>query len=292
MQPTFRPSSPSRLLTRLTRGCAILLLGGITAGCATPADRYDEIAASLGFTRQVVDGDHFQHVVFSQPASSPGGALHVYLDGDGTPWVHNVPSADPTPRQSLVLALAASDPAEVVVVGRPCYHQRTPTLGCQPALWTSLRYGDAVLTSLARAIRAEQQQRGAPELVLIGHSGGGVLAQLVAARLPGVRAVVTIGANLDTAAWVEQRGFEPLEGSLNPASAPPLPPLLKQLHFIGANDHIVAPSSRAGFFDQHPDAVDLRIAEFGHVCCWRSVWPEWLQRALAGAPIPGVIATR
>ena len=44
--------------------------------------------------------------------SAPAGALHVYIEGDGTPYVarHDF-AADPTPRNPLMLRLMTLDPA-------------------------------------------------------------------------------------------------------------------------------------------------------------------------------------
>ena len=72
-------------------------------------------------------------------------------------------------------------------------------------------------------------------VVLIGYSGGGVLAVLIAPQVPG-SAVVTIAANLDVEAWARWHQYTPLSGSLNPATQPPLD-ALHEWHLVGDRDH-------------------------------------------------------
>ncbi len=59
---------------------------------------------------------------------------------------------------------------------------------------------------------------------------------LVAARMEQVRQVVTIAANLDIDAWAEHSGYSRLRGSLNPATQPPLPTHIQQIHLAGGRD--------------------------------------------------------
>src|SRR6266545_4164343 len=94
----------------LTLSLVIALLGG----CAGPSERF---AAR-------VEGEGFAHVVYRPAGLRPDGGrvLHIYLDGDGTPWERGRPAPDPTPRAPLVLRLMALDPAPRVYLGRPCYH--------------------------------------------------------------------------------------------------------------------------------------------------------------------------
>ena len=77
--------------------------------------------------------------------------LHVYLDGDGTPMLGSYPAADPTPRDPLVLDLMALDSTPSIYVGRPCYHGLSGA-PCSPSLWTSGRYSEPVVASMAAGI--------------------------------------------------------------------------------------------------------------------------------------------
>ena len=197
-----------------------------------------------------------------------GQRLHVYLEGDGTPWLSARPAPDPTPRTAVALGLMALDRNPSILLGRPCYHGLRPPR-CKPALWTSGRYSRTVVDAMASALSRVE----ARELVLIGHSGGGSLAMLLAPRDPRVVAVVTLGANLDLEAWTAHHGDEPLLGSLDPAEQAPLAPEILQIHLAGARDTTVPPAvTRA--------VAGPRLRILGgadHTCCWADAWPPVLR---------------
>ena len=161
----------------------------------------------------------------SAPSFAASSTLHVYLEGDGTPWVYRViVTPDPTPRRPLMLGLMSLDDAPSIYVGRPCYNGTSGASGCDDTLWTSARYSATVVDSMAKAIRVIARRGGYSALRLFGHSGGGTLALLLAPRLEGVLDVVTVAGNLDIEAWTRHHGYSPLRDSLNPASEPALAP--------------------------------------------------------------------
>jgi hypothetical protein len=249
----------------------------LAAGCATPAGRFAARAGALGFTREVVRGDPFAHVVFRRTAPA-GDLLHVYVDGDGSPLLAGVPSPDPTPRDPLVLDLMALDRAPSVYVGRPCHHG-VRGAACQGSVWTSARYSDAVVTSLVTVVRHVVARMGAHRVAWIGHSGGGALARLAAPRLPETVAVVTVGANLSLDRWTAVRRMDPLDGSLDPAAAPPLPAHVYQRHYVGSRDRVVPP---AVVMAGAPAPTVVVVEGYDHVCCWRDRWPAVLADLQAG----------
>jgi pimeloyl-ACP methyl ester carboxylesterase len=223
--------------------------------------------------RLVMRGTRFHHVLFVRD-SGPSGILHIYIDGDGRPWLAGVPAPDPTPRDLLVLRLMALDPRASVYLGRPCYHGLAKDEGCSSATWTDARYSDTVLQSLAAAAERLISERGVERVVWVGYSGGGVLAMLLAPRFTETAAVVTVGANLDIDAWADAQRARRLAGSLNPALQPPLPARVYQRHYVGADDDIVPPSVVA----RAPIAAGtLRvIPSYTHSCCWTEMWPSIL----------------
>lgn len=251
-----------------------LLLLLLPAACQSPSAAFDRAAADRGFQRSRVAGEGFGHIVFHK-AGDNAGPLHVYLESDGRPWLRRqLPAGDPTSRDPLVPDLMALDPAESLLLGRPCYHGLEEETLCTPALWTARRFAPEVVASLAAAVR--RVTGGGRPLVLIGHSGGGVLAMLLAARLPETRAVVTIAAPLDHAAWTAYHRYLPLEGSLNPALAPPLPPSVRQLHFAGGRDGVVPPVLISDALAEMKAPPPLIVTGFDHHDGWASLWPAVL----------------
>ena len=229
---------------------------------------------------EIVTGTVFQHVVFLQMREA-SRTLHVYLDGDGTPWRRGEPAPDPTPRNPLVLDLMALDRAPSVYLGRPCYHGLAASPPCTSALWTGRRYSAAVVSSMETVLRDVARAGGFERLVWFGYSGGGVLALLLAPRFPETTDVRTIAANLDIDMWTDLHGHERLDGSLNPAGLPPLPAAIRQRHYVGARDRLVPPqvTARAPI----PRDSIVVVPDYDHVCCWRALWREVLS-GVTGAP--------
>ena len=253
---------------------AILLLA---TACATPARRFTERASASGLSLEWVSGTAFQHAVFSRSRAATR-SLHVYLDGDGTPAFDGVAASDPTPRHPLVLELMARDRGPVLYLGRPCYHGAAPPVtACRSELWTSERYSEVVVASMATALRRVMHDRGAERLVWFGYSGGGVLAMLLAPRFPETVAVVTVAANLDLDAWTAVHGYAALRGSLNPARQPAWPRPVYRRHYAGAADRVV-PSDivRRGAGDP---ATVVVVPAYDHTCCWPAMWPAIVEDA-------------
>jgi len=245
------------------------------SGCATPAQHLDARAAEYGYRKVVLQGAGFSHVAYFKDAGKKNGdALHVYLDGDGSPWIgRKVPATDPTPHNPLMLDLMALDPVPSVYLGRPCYHGMGGD-ACSPVVWTDGRYSERVVKSMSAAL--DGAGIGYSSLVLIGHSGGGTLAMLLAERQPKVTVVVTVAANLDTERWSAMHGQRQMEGSLNPALRAPLRASVRQMHYAGADDDNVPPQLVRDAVAQQPAAKFKVYPKQGHSCCWRDVWPEIL----------------
>ncbi|HLY95842.1 MAG: hypothetical protein ACM3W8_03880 [Sideroxydans sp.] len=246
------------------------------AGCASPPQRMDERAAELGFRRVVVRGQGYDHVAYlKEGKSNADSSLHIYLEGDGTPWVRKrVAAADPTPRTPLMLDLMALDPAPALYLGRPCYQGLSKAKACTPDMWTDNRYSETVVASMTAAVdRLSAEYRA---LVLLGYSGGGTLAMLMAERLAKADTVITVAANLDTQRWAALHRQPPLSGSLNPAERPPLPPHIRQMHFAGSKDDNVPPAIVRDAIAQQQGAEFTVVRDQDHSCCWREAWPQIL----------------
>jgi hypothetical protein len=265
---------------------SVLVLNLLLGSCATDPDKsVDALAASHGLTREVVSGNGFDHLIHRRPALSAGSesakGIHVYLEGDGRPWVtrHRIAS-DPTPGNPLALRLMVEDPAPVLFVGRPCYQGFALAEGCRSGLWTHDRYSPEVVQSMVSAIEHALPPSERPPLTLIGYSGGGVLAMLIAERLEGVAGVITVAANLDIDAWADHHRYSRLTGSLNPARQGPLDPRIRQIHLTGDRDRQVPPWTIERFRAVNPDATFKSIPGFDHRCCWLEQWPRILGDAL------------
>jgi hypothetical protein len=268
----------------------IVLVAALLAACATPADRFDRRANALGFASIGLRGTGFHHLAYVAGDLESSDSLHVYVEHDGTPWLDLThPAADPTPRMPLALELMAQDTGPRLFLGRPCYfptvEQSKSNSICTPLIWTHQRYSPQVIASMVAALRRFLTLHPFRRVVLIGYSGGGTLAWLMAAQVPETAAIVTVAANLDTEDWTRIHDYSPLAGSLNPALMRPLPPTISQFHYVGGRDRNVPPSVVQSFARRHPEARVIELADFDHECCWIERWPnllEEVQRARLG----------
>lgn len=258
----------------------------VLAACASPARHAQSLALRAGLTPLVLQGGPFELRAFAA-SRPPRDLLIVFIDGDGSPWADGGRriSADPTPRVPLALTLASETPGSVLYLGRPCYFALQQRPVCSPALWTSRRYSSAVVASLVGAASRYATAHRFRRVLLVGYSGGGTLAALMAGNMPDVVGLVTIAGNLDPGAWARLHGYLPLTGSLDPASRPPIPGLA-QWHLIGGRDTNVPFSVVGQYFAQAPSARILRYPSFDHVCCWVRVWPGAVGAILAELPAP------
>ena len=195
-----------------------MFLALFLAGCASNAGRIDALAGTLGMSRSVLEAGGFRSLVYMRSAGGPQDArLAIFIEGDGVPWRGGMqPSLDPTTGNPLALKLLAQTPGTAAYVSRPCYQEMTGPR-CTPERWTMQRYSEEIVSSMTEAVRTTARRANAQKVRLVGYSGGGVLAVLIAERLDNVAAVITVGANLDTDAWTRHHGYLPLSGSLNPA---------------------------------------------------------------------------
>jgi dienelactone hydrolase len=154
--------------------------------------------------------------------------------------------------------------------------------GCNPLYWTSRRYSRQVLESLDQALNKAKADTAARKLLLIGYSGGGALAMLLAAQRRDVDAVITVAANLDHRAWTAHHGDTPLHGSLNAADFARRLQSVPQVHYAGEKDKRVPVSVILSYLERMDDRSRTMIEEvsdYDHECCWAEAWPRLLANA-------------
>ena len=200
--------------------------------------------------------------------------LVVYLEGDGRAWAsRTIISADPTPVKPLAMWLARADGRpNVAYLARPCQYGGAGQSPCSPRYWSSHRFAPEVVARLSQALDALKTATGVTSFELIGYSGGGALAVLLAARRHDVAALQTIAGNLDHAAWSTWHGVSPLSGSLNAAEALPQIARLPQTHWAGVQDQVVPPALTRVLLARYGLEGQLHIVEAGHLEGWLQQW--------------------
>ncbi len=247
--------------------------------CATPSEHFAAVAKASGFTGVSLNTGQFDHQLYMNAQALQhvnSNRLHVYLDGDGMPWEqHRWISDDPTSRNPIILELMQQDKQPSIFVGRPCYQGFNKTSVCNSKYWTSHRYSRDVVNSMVLALKQWLKQNSYKQIVLIGFSGGGTLALLIASEIEVIKTVVTVAGNLDTEAWSDFHHYLPLSESLNPEKLS-FNASLKQIHLAGLEDNTVPASLIKSFADKQTNATFIAYPHFDHHCCWVNEWPAIL----------------
>ena len=240
---------------------------------------YLDLIRNHGLNNTINQSTPFKHRIIKNPKAIEGSTsrVHFYIEGDGYTWQQGTRvSADPTPRNPVMLKLLLTDPYPAIYLGRPCYFH-TQDSACNPLYWTSARYHESVVESLTLAIEAEiaafSETERPNNIWIFGFSGGGTLAYLVAERMKTkITGVVTLGANLDIQQWAVERGADNLlKLSINPLDRSTQNDIV-YLHYEGVDDKIVSNKSTKAFKHKFPKQTWCRLP-VDHSCCWQHHWP-------------------
>lgn len=267
------------------RAARTALVSVIVAGCnAVPGvdRRIDDAAGAAiahGFIAERVAAGSFELQAYHRGLDREGDHWHVYFEGDGQAYTSRTRlSPDPTPIDPVGLDLALADPAPAVLyLGRPCqYGQADDGDACPSRYWSSHRFAEDVVVAMLDAVDRLVKRHGDDpiDVTLIGYSGGGAIAALMASRSKRISRLVTVAAPLDLSAWTEHHGVSPLDGSLDPkAIAAEL--TMPQLHLSGGQDQVVPPASQNAFIAALSSSAPSQrrvISDFDHSCCWLRDW--------------------
>lgn len=265
---------------------ALMLL----SSCSSRIEISRDIAQSAGLTQGSVSTSSFDLLTYTRfDRQSP--VLTVYLEGDGYAWITPTRlSDDPTPKNPIGLRLAAQDKSgNIAYIARPCqYGQLTSLRGCSSALWSNARFAPEVIAAASEAIRSLMRQSGTQRLRLVGYSGGGTLAVLIAENfttqeLLAPELLITVAGVLDTDEWTRIQDISPLVGSVNPADKVRSIASIPQVHFVGEHDTVVPPPISQSYLRRVasvPNKIHvIPIPDYTHDCCWTEQWPAYLHQA-------------
>ena len=130
--------------------------------------------------------------------------------------------------------------APLLYVARPCqFGGIGSNPRCTQQYWTSHRFAPEVIEATSAVIDQVKKAAGATAIELVGFSGGGAVAVLVAARRTDVTSIRTVAGNLDHVTLHRRKQVSPLSGSLNAADVAAQVSTIPQIHFVGAEDDII-----------------------------------------------------
>nr|VFK53934.1 MAG: Alpha/beta hydrolase family protein [Candidatus Kentron sp. TUN]VFK55865.1 MAG: Alpha/beta hydrolase family protein [Candidatus Kentron sp. TUN]VFK62356.1 MAG: Alpha/beta hydrolase family protein [Candidatus Kentron sp. TUN] len=260
----------------------VVFLSALT-GCAVLPD-YSEQAGKLanaaGWRKQWLSTPHFDLLSYVPYVTRPKRQiLTIYIEGDGRAWSSTYRiSPDPTPRNPVGLKLALRHPSDqaVAYLARPCqYDGKAYRPPCRQEYWTGKRFAPKVIKASQAGVDQLKRQVGAEKIILVGYSGGGAVAALLAAERQDVAELITVAGNLDHKVSTEHHSVTPLRGSLNPADAWQALRDIPQRHFVGGDDRVIPPLVVRAYQRRFPEEQrpSVRIIDgFDHHCCWEKHW--------------------
>jgi len=244
----------------------------------TPHTPHGQTLESLGF-RAIPVHPTLKAYLRERPSKDPAtlaSTMTIYIEGDGAGWFfRTIPPRNPTPHQSLVAAMAAEDQNQLVMyLARPCQFIAVQTIKeCDESMWTDGRFSTQVIEMSNQAIDKALRNVPTVRLNLVGHSGGGTLATLIAAQRSDVNCLVTMASPLDITAWARALSIAPLTRSQNPAKPNANLQQIRQTHFLGENDRIATKESIGEYRNFPRDTEFMTISGFDHQRYWADQWP-------------------
>lgn len=275
-----------RIYPHLLQGTLLINLSLLLCGCISgdPNTAAQRIAGQSGLISEKFDADPFPIVGWYR-ITPPVNTLHLYIEGDGFAWKNRTtPSDNPTPRNPVGLKLAAADNhASVLYLARPCQFIGPPLpASCRANIWTQDRFSPAVIDAMNAAVNRAVARYPGVQIDLIGYSGGGNIAALLAARRHDVRSLRTVAGNLDVAYVNALHHVTPMPEAASAIESVPALRTLPQIHFSGAEDTTVPPAVARRF--QQAVGEECTRAEvingMAHGSDWAAIWPQLLTHQL------------
>lgn len=252
---------------------SILLL----AGCNPAAIDGNPLAVGklYKFEKVLVKGGDFWITTY-QKITDPSKPYVFYIEGDGAAWLSKYKvSHNPTPRRQMFIKLASMDQRpNIIYVARPCqYTPMSLNLKCtlQGGYWTDKRMSDDSVEVLNEVINKISNNQ---KFSLVGYSGGGGLAVLIASRNPKIKDILTIAANLDHIEFTYYHNVTPMIDSLNPIDYASYVKNIPQLHISGEKDDIIPPFIANKFIKAvNSNCAKQKVfADISHNHGWEKIW--------------------
>ncbi len=246
-----------------------LVISGLVGGCAHKTT-FNSLVQDNSLVKNNYQSPYFNHLTLSnqQYYTHNKSVLYVFIEGDGLPWLtRNQISTNPDPVYPLALDLMSHNPYPGIYLSRPCYWLRNDS--CNYELWTNKRYSEQVVKSMIYTLA--EISREFESITLVGYSGGGTLAVLMANAFEKVTRLVTLAGNLDHTKWTQQHDYTSLKGSLNPSEYK-LASSVKQFHFAAENDKNILAEWIRDFSDKQVNSQFILLKNTDHSCCWLENW--------------------
>lgn len=216
-----------------------LLFIVLLAACSSSQKHGFFTDVPVGFEKKLVRGSDFTLTTY-QKITSDNAEYVFYIEGDGRVATKTGISPDPTPQRPVLASLMLLDNRpNIVYIARPCQYSKSLNPKCSnSSYWTSKRFAEEVVENINQVIN---QINKSQKFSLVGYSGGGGIAVLIASRNQNVRDIVTIGGNLDINKFTSYHRSLPMTGSINPIDYAAKIKFVPQMHLSGELDRVVPP---------------------------------------------------
>ena len=248
--------------------CGTLAVLLFLMGCATPNPLKD-----LRF-HPISSSDYT--VASWYKITKVGEPLKVYIEGDGHSFDRRgLPTDDPTPEGLFLRQLAVDDTSpNVAYLARPC--QYLMSTNCCQKDWTTGRFSEQIVKTMEASVGALMKKAKAKQVILIGYSGGGMIASLISVRHPNeIKKLITIAGVLNHKDWTEYHGNAPLVDSIDFDTKDPIFRKINQIHYAGKKDNIVPLELSEKWVDaEHLFVVKKASHEKGFDSIYKKIWME------------------
>jgi hypothetical protein len=263
----------------------ILSVAAPLTGCEKPLVAEDvahRIASPAWMVQREIPAGRFNLTAYERMHTRHTFA-DVYIEGDGKAWANkNKPSKNPTPVNPVALHLASKDTAEnVVYLARPCQFSGSAdeAVACDSDYWTGRRFSQEVIDSYNTALDEIKKRYNITSFNLVGYSGGGAIASILAAQRNDVMTLRTVAGNLDHRAHSAHHKVSYLQGSMNATDFAGRLVAIPQVHFTGGQDEVVPPAILQSYLQAlgPSNCVQYKLVqEAAHDKGWVDKWPELL----------------
>ena len=264
----------------------------LLSGCSSVNERVEKadfLAMEHGFQKSIIKTKDFLLMTYIR-FQKEGFSVSVYIEGDGYAYAgrHRV-SSNPTPKNPMGLKLALVDTfPNVIYIARPCqYVPIKDNPNCHQDYWTTKRYASEVMDATNEAINILKHKLGFKQIRLIGYSGGGTVAAILAATRNDVVDLRTVAGNLDIELFARHHEVTPLTGSMNPIDFADTLINIPQIHFVGQKDDIITrPITESYINNLKKYDVNLRcvkvhqIKNASHAEGWETEWQRYVDEVV------------
>ena len=236
-------------------------------------------------SRTTIHTDHFPIAVFER-IGEKNAAATIYIEGEPRGSINSHTTRfDPTPLDPVGLKMAVKDKSEnLIYLGQPCAYFTVDVMTkCDRELMTTRRFSDDVIEGYSKVLQHYKDIYGVSGFHLVGYSGGGSIAALLANKHPEVLSLRTVAANLNTNIAERISNTESFRGSRNPSEDVFTLGVVPQHHFIGARDEFVRPAILAGYLSEIGPSRCVRttlVPGVSHRNGWEEIWPSLMNAPL------------